>query len=73
MTVQIRVKVNTRNSTAVFAKDFAENIVEANVLFLLEKIFLMNSYTGPYDLKTTVPYNDSGMTQCFNSHCAYFG
>jgi len=34
---QIRVKVN--NSMAAFLKPFSENIVEANVHFLLEKYF----------------------------------
>lgn len=37
VTAQVRVKVT--NSTAVFVKPFAGNIVEANVHFLLEKYF----------------------------------
>jgi hypothetical protein len=45
VTAQIRIKVN--NSTAAFVKPFAENIVEANVHFVVEKIFLMNLYAGP--------------------------
>jgi hypothetical protein len=40
------IKLN--NSTVDFVKPFAENIVEANIYFMLgKKMFLMNLYAGP--------------------------